>query len=357
MELFTITDRCIRLLKEIELGLGVYTYKFNGNNELANIIKTVDNKAEAIRQFYKNKSGKDIFSTDDAAIRFVFDKDTVFHRLAFIKALAFYVLSPIVELTNKDEQLAHTELCSNDDPYKDVIIDTVNRFGEPIYVKDLEDEFMRICPDVNSIGQYLVIARAKYKDLRFPYRKEWPIELLDFVYKDNGYSRHIRQAQAVGLITKQEAETILTSIWQVINKVNEFADWIVEMYDKIKSVELEASSNSDLNIKSKSISNSDYFDTDLSYVGKVYNYISGDVIPDTITIASFLNCVSTADFSTIWGITGVKRAKFRYMICVLSAKMPSDWYKLAAKSICSIPQKCSGAKVPDDWKQSVRRIK
>lgn len=265
MELMRIADRCVSLLGEIEHGLCLSHYKFNCNDELANIIKAADNKGKVIRQYIKDKSGEDSFSTDDAAIRFVFDKDAVFRCLAFIKALAFYVLSPIVELTNKDEQLAYTESCSNDDPYKDVIIATVNRFGGPIYVKDLEDEFMRVCPDVNSIGQYLVISQAKYNDLRFPYRRQRPVDLSDFVCGDNDYSHHIRQAQAVGLITKQEAETILTSIWQVINEVNKFVDRIVEMYDKIKSVASAACSNSDLNITPESISDNSHFSVNKSY--------------------------------------------------------------------------------------------
>lgn len=256
MELLTITDRCINLLKEINAGLGEYAYKFNGNDELADVIKTADNKGEAIRQFYKDKTGRDIFSTDDAAIRSVFDKDAIFRRLAYIKALTFYVLSPLVELADNSEQLAFAKSDSEGDPYQENIIYTVELFGGPIYVKDLEDEFMRVCPDADSIGKYLVIARAKYSDIQLPYRKGCKME--DFVFKDNSYSSHIRQAESVGIITKQEAETILVSIWQVIDRVNTIADWIVEMYDRIDSIAFAISSDNISEIKQAPVPTSTY---------------------------------------------------------------------------------------------------
>ena len=71
----------------------------------------------------------------------------------------------------------------------------------------------------------------------------------------------------------------------------------------------------------------------------------------------FLNCVSAADFSAIWGLKGVKKAKLKYTIFVLKEKMPDEWYKLAANSIDSTPQKCSGASVPVGWDTDIRQIK
>ena len=55
MELMIITDRCVDLLKEIQLGLRLYYFSFNGNDELANIIKEAENKGKAIRQYIFNR--------------------------------------------------------------------------------------------------------------------------------------------------------------------------------------------------------------------------------------------------------------------------------------------------------------
>lgn len=257
-----ITDRCVELLKEIQLGLQPYCFRFNGNDELANIIKEAENKGKAIRQYIKDKSGKDIYSTDEASVRNVFDKDAVFCRLAFLKALTFYVLSPMVEIASKEKQLAYAEDCSTQDPYKDVILRTVQSFGEPIYVKDLENEFMRVCPDVDSIGKYLPLALSMYDEITLPYRSG--ISMLDFVFKENDYSRHIRQAEAAGLITKQEAETILTSIWQVIGRVNTIADWIMEMYAKIEAL-IPSDDSNDASTQTSPNAQSVHFSVNKSY--------------------------------------------------------------------------------------------
>lgn len=262
MELMVITDRCIELLKKIQLGLQPYCFRFNGNDELANIIKEAENKGKAIRQYIKDKSGKDIYSTDEASVRNVFDKDAVFCRLAFLKALTFYVLSPMIEIASKKQQLAYAEDCSTQDPYKDVILRTVQSFGEPIYVKDLKNEFMRVCPDVDSIGKYLPLALSMYDEIKLPYRSG--ISMLDFVFKENDYSRHIRQAEAAGLITKQEAETILTSIWQVIERVNTIADWIMEMYAKIEAL-IPSDGSNDASTQTSPNAQSVHFSVNKSY--------------------------------------------------------------------------------------------
>lgn len=260
MELLVLTDRCVELLKEIQLGLWPHCFSFNGNDELVDIVKKSDNKGEAIRQYYKNKSGKDRFSTDEEAIRSVFDKDAVLYRLAFLKALTFYVLSPVYKIANKDEQLNIVKLYTGQDQYADVILNTVELFGEPIYVKDMENEFMKVCPDVDSIGKYLPLALSKYDDIKLPYRNGCSMN--DLVFGDNNYSRHIRKAESAGLIVKEEAETILVSIWQIIGRVNTIADMIMGMYNKIKT---EASA-------SNSIEN------EVSYVDDAINKLCPEII-------------------------------------------------------------------------------
>lgn len=262
MKLMVKTDRCVNLLKEIQLGLWAYCFKIHCSDKLAETIKDANNKGEAIRQYYRDKSGKDIFSTDEEAIRSVFDKDDIFCRLAFLKALTFYVLSPMVKIADKDQQIEYVKDCTARDPYADVILDTVELFGEPIYVKDLEDEFMEVCPDMDSIGKYLLLALSMYDEIKLPYRSG--ISMLDFVFKENDYSRHIRQAEAAGLITKQEAETILTSIWQVIERVNTIADWIMEMYAKIEAL-IPSDGSNDASTQTSPNAQSVHFSVNKSY--------------------------------------------------------------------------------------------
>lgn len=241
MKLMVKTDRCVKLLETIQHGLWPYCFKIDCNTELAEIIKEADNKGEAIRQYYRNKLGKDIFQTDERAIQMIFDKNGIFRRLALLKALTTYVLSPVVEIADKNKQLAYAGECLAQDPYKDIILNAIESFGEPIYVKDLEDEFMEVCPDVDSIGKYLPLALSKYDKIKLPYRGG--ISMDDLVFGNNNYSHHIRNAEYVGLITQKEAETILVSIWQVIGRTNMIYNWIKEMYAKIESLKPSDGSN------------------------------------------------------------------------------------------------------------------
>lgn len=234
MKLMVKTDRCVKLLETIQHGLWPYCFKFDCNTELAEIIKEADNKGEAIRQYYRNKLGEDIFQTDERAIQMIFDKNGIFRRLALLKALTTYVLSPVVEIAGKNKQLAYAGECLAQDPYKNIILNTIESFGEPIYVKDLEDEFMEVCPDMDSIGKYLPLALSKYDKIKLPYRGG--ISMDDLVFGNNNYSHHIRNAEYAGLITQKEAETILVTIWQVISRTNEIYNWIKEMYAKIESL-------------------------------------------------------------------------------------------------------------------------
>lgn len=262
MKLMVKTDRCVELLKEIQLGLYPYCFSFNGDDELVDIVKKSGNKGEAIRQYYKDKSGKDRFLTDEEAIQSVFDKDAVLYRLAFLKALTTYVLSPVYKIANKNEQLNIVKSHTGQDQYADVILDTVESFGEPIYVKDLEDEFMEVCPDMDSIGKYLPLALSKYDDINLPFRNG--CSMLDFVFKENNYSRHIRKAESIGLITKEEAEMILVSIWQIIDRVNTVADWIMEMYAKIESW-IPSDGSDDANVQMATNAQNTHFSVNKSY--------------------------------------------------------------------------------------------
>ena len=262
MKLMVKTDRCVKLLKEIQLGLYPYCFSFNGDDELVDIVKKSGNKGEAIRQYYKDKSGKDRFLTNEEAIQSVFDKDAVLYRLAFLKALTCYVLSPVYKIANKDEQFDVVKSNTGQDQYADVILDTVESFGEPIYVKDLEDEFMEVCPDMDSIGKYLPLALSKYDDINLPFRNG--CSMLDFVFKENNYSRHIRKAESIGLITKEEAEMILVSIWQIIDRVNTVADWIMEMYAKIESW-IPSDGSVDANVQTAPNAQNAHFSVNKSY--------------------------------------------------------------------------------------------
>lgn len=311
MKLMVKTDRCVKLLKEIQLGLYPYCFSFNGDDELVDIVKKSGNKGEAIRQYYKDKSGKDRFLTNEEAIQSVFDKDAVLYRLAFLKALTCYVLSPVYKIANKDEQFDVVKSNTGQDQYADVILDTVESFGEPIYVKDLENEFMEVCPDMDSIGKYLPLALSKYDDINLPFRKG--CSMLDFVFKENNYSRHIRKAESAGLITKEEAETILVSIWQIIDRVNTVADWIMEMYAKIESL-IPSDGSVDANVQTAPNAQNAHFSVNKSYdeMQRILMALQqqGFVSADT-TIATFYFRMTGMGVSTNDKVEWIKKGKKR----------------------------------------------
>ncbi len=181
----------------------------------------------------------------------------------FLKALTFYVLSPAVEIADKNQQLAYVRACTVQDPYADVILDTVESYGGPIYVKDLEDEFMEVCPDMDSIGKYLPLALSKYDDVKLPCRKK-RYSMDDLVFGDNEYSRHIRKAESIGLITQKDAETMLVSIWQVIDRANTICDWIAEMYAKIESL-IPSNGSYNANVQAAPAAQNIHFSVNKSY--------------------------------------------------------------------------------------------
>lgn len=309
MKLMVKTDRCVKLLETIQHGLWPYCFKFDCNTELAEIIKEADNKGEAIRQYYRNKLGKDIFQTDERAIQMIFDKNGIFRRLALLKALTTYVLSPVVEIADKNKQLAYAGECLAEDPYKDIILNNIESFGEPIYVKDLEDEFMEVCPDMDSIGKYLPLALSKYDKIKLPYRGG--ISMDDLVFGNNNYSHHIRNAEYVGLITQKEAETILVAIWQIIGRTNMIYNWIKEMYAKIESLKPSDGSNNACPQISP-IAPSTHFSVDKSYEEMWRVLIAlrqqGFVSADT-TIETFYYRMTGAGRPVQGRICWVKKAK------------------------------------------------
>lgn len=312
MKLMVKTDRCVDLLKEIQFGIWPYCFNIRCSDKLAGIIKEADNKGEAIRQYYKDKSGKDRFLTDEEAIQSVFDKDAVLYRLAFLKALTTYVLSPVYKIANKNEQLNIVKSHTGQDQYADVILDTVESFGEPIYVKDLEDEFMEVCPDMDSIGKYLPLALSKYDEVKLPCRKR-RYSMDDLVFSDNEYSRNIRKAESIGLITKEEAETILVSIWQIIDRVNTVADWIMEMYAKIESL-IPSDGSDDANVQTAPNAQNTHFSVNKSYdeMQRILMALQqqGFVSADT-TIATFYFRMTGMGVSTNDKVEWIKKGKKR----------------------------------------------
>lgn len=98
------------------------------------------------------------------------------------------------------------------------------------------------------------------------------------------------------------------------------------------------------------------FDVNLAYTEAMFEFLSGDTLPESINKKVFVDCAQSANFKSIWEIKGVKKAKFKYMICVLGGKNTNEWYKSAAKSIGSTPQKCSGASVPIGWKNDIEKV-
>lgn len=173
---------------------------------------------------------------------------------------------------------------------------------------------------------------------------------------DDSYRNIIQEVLSQGYITNKEAEYLRFRLTAIVSGVHIVWQILQKMFQEYR--ELGILSAISTNQQPQQIeSTNTYFNVDLAYIEKIYNFLVNETFPGSISKAIFTSCVTAADFSAIWEITGVKKAKLRYTICALSGKMQNDWYKLAAQSIGSTPQKCSGANVESDWKKSIKGIR
>lgn len=94
---------------------------------------------------------------------------------------------------------------------------------------------------------------------------------------------------------------------------------------------------------------------DIGAITRIFNYCKENTF--TVGFETFLNAIVTADFSTIYNANNTVASKCAYLISVVKKFVDDkDWYRKAAHSINSEPTRCSGMKVPSEWKNGLKMI-
>lgn len=94
---------------------------------------------------------------------------------------------------------------------------------------------------------------------------------------------------------------------------------------------------------------------DIGAITRIYNYCKGNTF--SVGFKVFVDAVVSADFSYIYNDNSTITSKCAYLISVVKKFVDNkDWYKKAANSINSEPTRCSGMKVPLDWKNGLQMI-
>lgn len=94
---------------------------------------------------------------------------------------------------------------------------------------------------------------------------------------------------------------------------------------------------------------------DIGAITRIFNYCKENTF--TVGFETFINAVVTADFSTIYNANNTVTSKCAYLISVVKKFVDDkDWYRKAAHSINSEPTRCSGMKVPSEWKNGLKMI-
>lgn len=94
---------------------------------------------------------------------------------------------------------------------------------------------------------------------------------------------------------------------------------------------------------------------DIGAITEIYNYCKGNTF--SVSFKIFIDAVASADFSNIYSKESTITSKCSYLISVIKKFVYSkDWYKNAANSINTEPTRCSGMKVPLDWKEGLQKI-
>lgn len=93
-----------------------------------------------------------------------------------------------------------------------------------------------------------------------------------------------------------------------------------------------------------------------AYLRKVYNFVNGDAFTN-ISFDEFNRCVAERDFSRMYHSDNALYSRIKCHIFAISRIAGIDWYRDAAHSINTEPQKCSGASVPKLWRKELLAIR
>ena len=264
----------------------------------------------------------------------------------YFKAVKRSYLSLKFHLYDIYRTLLHGENVSN--IQDELYIEVLNKISRQVLSKSIiscrkiGEKYYSVRPDPIMVKAYYQEFNVISKRIRLP-KKE-----------DHSYRNIIQEAVLQGHITNNDAEYLdhilqcivsgVHLIWQILQKM--FQEYSTEgilpiIYDNQQFFE----------------ENAPHFDMNLAYIEKIYNFLVDDTFPNTISKTAFITCVHSANFSAIWTISDIKKAKLKYAIYCIGKQMSDGWYQQVANSIGSKPQQCSKGNVPIDWKNRIECIK
>lgn len=139
---------------------------------------------------------------------------------------------------------------------------------------------------------------------------------------------------------------------------------LASVKDILERLKIESNSNTEINIYQDIISIDEITLSldikkettyDVLAITKIYDYCKGNTF--SVSFKVFVDAVTNADFSIVYKADGTITSKCAYLISVIKKFVYSkDWYKNAAHSINTEPTRCSGMKVPPDWKDDLQMI-
>ncbi len=149
---------------------------------------------------------------------------------------------------------------------------------------------------------------------------------------------------------KQILQSFITNLKSNIEIV-EIRDGVLPpkvCYDALRIYEIYLNTLS--SEKRNTTDNTKTYDTDITKISELYNYLKDNVI--NCQEYEFITAVATADFSTI---TILKKSCFKYMIFTLGTYggMSKEWYSESVKSLNTKASNCSGANVIEKYKSDL----
>lgn len=92
-------------------------------------------------------------------------------------------------------------------------------------------------------------------------------------------------------------------------------------------------------------------------LNEIYFFCVDEKVFAEVDNYEFHECITKIDFSKFFTDKVIRKNKFKYIIYRLHLIInDSTWYKKAANSIEVIPKNCSGANVPEEWKEMINDL-
>lgn len=231
MEVMRKTDICISVIQNAIATLGNIAIVSDLSNKDLEKLKSLHNELQ-------ESCTLELSSDKMMELENIFPKRLLIQKLTRLKALFYYRILPVYnyDIMFRDEDDVYSDLCLNNhytggDHYTEVLSILQE---ETINLKDLEDEFWIVCPDIKSINDYLNITRVKFNQInsQLPLLEIFTME--DLFCKPNKYRDTFDRLSTIGLITDNEIKLIFTLAISIAKSIKTNMDLISSMYNKLK---------------------------------------------------------------------------------------------------------------------------